>query len=123
MATYAVAAFACDASMTLMLPATFGGVTLVHVRPPSRVTCTNRVLVPVHMTFSFTGDGASAVIEPPTAGAPTPPPADSASGLGAAARTRAAAHRRSGRLPWADTARRPVPSCDRTGAAHDTTLE
>src|SRR5437773_11197981 len=73
-AMYAVAARACDASMTLM-PAggRFGGVTFVQVLPPSRVTWTRPVLAPTQMTPAATGEGASAVIDPPAAGAPTPP--------------------------------------------------
>src|SRR5437773_9114575 len=68
-------ASACDASMTLM-PAggMFGGVTLVHVLPPSRVTWIKPVLVPAQITPAATVDGASVVIDPPCAGAPTPPP-------------------------------------------------
>src|SRR5579862_6010409 len=72
--------------MTLMLPATLGGVTLDHVRPPSRVTCTSRVLVPAQITLAFTGDGASAVIEPPAAGAPTPVPTFAAAAAASAFR-------------------------------------
>src|SRR5690349_9671490 len=71
---YAVPALACDASITLM-PAggrSFG-VTFVHVLPPSRVTWTSPVLAPTQRTPALTGDGASAVIDPPGAGAPTPP--------------------------------------------------
>src|ERR1035437_2779457 len=74
MAAYAVPPCACEASMTLMLPGTFGGVTLVHVRPPSRVTWIIRVLVPTQITPATTGESASVVIDPPAAGAPTPPP-------------------------------------------------
>src|SRR5258708_38662128 len=34
-------------------------VTLVHVAPPSRVTCTSPSLLPVQITPAFTGDSAS----------------------------------------------------------------
>src|SRR5437016_3140717 len=82
-ATYAVAAFVCDASMTLM-PAggRFGGVTFVHPLPPSRVSWMRPVLVPAQITPAATGDGASDWIDPPAAGAPTPParPAGAAAG-------------------------------------------
>src|SRR5262245_31647685 len=72
-ATYAVPAFACDASMMLMLPAgRFGGVTFAQVLPSSRVTCTSALLVPTQIVPAATGDGASDVIDPPAAGAPTP---------------------------------------------------
>src|SRR5260370_28954259 len=72
-ATYAVPAFACDASITL-IPAggRLGGVTFAHVFPPSRVMWTSPVLVPTHSTPAATGDGASDWIDPPGAGAPTP---------------------------------------------------
>src|SRR5437870_6874603 len=68
-------ASACDASMTL-IPAggRFGGVTFVHVLPASRVTWMNPVLVPTQITPAATVEGASDVIDPPCAGAPTPPP-------------------------------------------------
>src|SRR5262245_6969756 len=69
----------------------FGGVTLLHVFPPSRVTWMNPVLVPAQITPGMTGDGAGVVIEPPCAGAPTPPPpAAAAAGMsppGGAARS------------------------------------
>src|SRR5436190_23066557 len=75
-AAYAVPASWCEASMTLMLPATlFGGVTFVHVLPPSRVSWMKPVLVPAQITPrppTGIGEGASDVIEPPGAGAPTP---------------------------------------------------
>src|ERR1041385_7781914 len=75
-ATNATPASWWDASMMLMLPGAFvGGVTFVQVLPASRVRCTKPVLVPTQMTprpAPDTGDGASAVIEPPGAGALTP---------------------------------------------------
>src|SRR5438105_3064345 len=74
--------------MPLTLPGTFvGGVTFVHVLPASRVTCTKPVLVPTQITprpAPGTGDGASAVIEPPGAGAPTPVAAPAGSAIGGA---------------------------------------
>src|SRR5438045_6043594 len=85
-ATNAVRASWCDASMTLTLPGAFvGGVTFVHVLPASRVTCTKPVLVPTQITprpAPGTGDGASAVIEPPGAGALTPVAAPAGSAIG-----------------------------------------
>src|SRR5258708_9457310 len=73
-ATYAVPAFACDASTMLMPPGgRLGGVTFAHVFPSSRVTWTRPVLVPTQITPAATGDGASDWIDPPGAGAPTPP--------------------------------------------------
>src|SRR4029079_3907872 len=75
-AAYAVPASWWDASMTLMLPATvFGVVTCAHAWPPSRVTWMKPVLDPTQITPrppTATGEGASDVIEPPAAGAPTP---------------------------------------------------
>src|SRR6185436_4141275 len=83
-AAYAVPASWCDASMTLMLPATlFGGVTFAHVLPPSRVTWMKPVLDPTQITPrppTAAGEGARDVIEPPAAGAPTPVGAPTASG-------------------------------------------
>src|SRR5438093_6253034 len=74
-AMYAVPAFECDASMTLMAAGgRLGGVTFVHVRPLSRVTWIRPVLVPTQMSPAATVDGASDWIDPPAAGAPTPPP-------------------------------------------------
>src|SRR5262245_8779339 len=73
-ATYAEPAFVCDASMTLMPPGgMFFGVTLVQVRPLSRVTCTRPVLVPTQISPFATGDGASDWIVPPAAGPPPRP--------------------------------------------------
>src|SRR3954453_10430259 len=68
-AAYAVAAFACDAStMLIAVGGRLGGVTLVHVWPPSRVTWINPVLVPTHITFAFALESPSAWIDPPCAG-------------------------------------------------------
>src|SRR5262245_23040865 len=91
-AAYAVPASACDASMTLILAGgRFGGVTFVHVLPASRVTWIRPVLAPTQITPASTDEGASVVIDPPGAGAPTPPvgaPAVSGGGLpGGAARS------------------------------------
>src|SRR6185295_6467664 len=75
-ATYAVPALACEASMTLMGPGGRSfGVTLDHVRPPSRVRCTSPVLAPVQITCGETGDNASAWMDPPAAGPATLLPA------------------------------------------------
>src|SRR4030095_279714 len=91
-AAYAVPALACDASMTLMLVGgRFGGVTFVHVLPLSRVTWIKPVLAPTHITPAVTGERARVVIDPPGAGAPTPPAGAPASGggpPGGAARSR-----------------------------------
>src|SRR6266705_2859276 len=76
--------------MTLMLPGTFGGVTFVHVLPPSRVRWIKRVLVPTQITPDVTGESASVVIDPPAAGPLTFEPASpDATGLvpGSAARS------------------------------------
>src|SRR5579884_908156 len=73
-AMYAVPPFLCEASMTLMLPAgSFGGVTSVQVLPSSRVRWTRPVLAPAQIRPAVTVEGAIDVIEPPGAGAPTPP--------------------------------------------------
>src|SRR5271169_4689875 len=45
-----------------------GGVTLVHFAPPSIVTCSRPSPVPAQRTFTSSGDGASAVIDPRAAG-------------------------------------------------------
>src|SRR5438552_10443274 len=84
-ATYAVPAFECDESMMLM-PAggMFGGVTLVHVLPASRVSWTTPVLAPTQITPAATGDKASAWIDPPGAAAARPLPAGG-SGVGGGA--------------------------------------
>src|SRR5882672_10389473 len=72
-AAYAVPAFACDASITLMpVDGRFGGVTFAQVLPLSRVTWMRPLLVPAQITPAVTGDSASDWIDPPTAGAPTP---------------------------------------------------
>src|SRR5512143_3791152 len=97
----------CEASMTLTLPgALVGGVTFVHVLPPSRVTCTRPVLVPTQITAPLpaTGDGASAVIEPPGAGAPTPvaAPAGAATGGAPLGRARSGLIARHVRAPSLD---------------------
>ena len=51
--TYAAPALNADASIWLTRPKSGmpGGVTLVHVLPPSRVTCTRPSSEPVQMTF------------------------------------------------------------------------
>src|SRR5262249_35432514 len=82
-AAYAVPASPCDASITLMLAGgRFGGVTFVHVLPLSRVTWIKPVLAPTQITPAITGESASVVIDPPGAGAPTPPAGAPASGDG-----------------------------------------
>src|SRR6476469_5567324 len=90
-AAYAVPAFACDASITLMLVGgRFGGVTFDHVLPPSRVTWISPVLVPTQITPAVTGDSASVVMDPPAAGDPAPPLPAAAAGTvkpGGAARS------------------------------------
>src|SRR5580765_1873670 len=73
-ATYAVPGFRCDASITLIPPAgMFGGDTLVHVFPPSCVTCTRPVLVPAQITPAETVESASAWMFPPGDGAARTP--------------------------------------------------
>src|SRR6516165_5661708 len=68
---YALPAFACEASITLIAPAGRSfGVTLVHVLPPSRVTCTTPVLAPVQITPAEIGETASVWMTPPEAGSP-----------------------------------------------------
>ena len=67
----------------------FGGVTFVHVLPPSRVTCTQPVLVPTQITPALTGEGASAWIDPPARGGPRALPVGAAAGCaGGAPRAR-----------------------------------
>src|SRR5262245_1035902 len=64
--------------MTLIAPGgRLGGVTLVHVRPASRVTWISPVLVPAQMTPAAAEATASVWIDPPAAGPLTVLPAAS----------------------------------------------
>src|SRR6476661_10559123 len=68
--TYARPVSNADASIWLTRPNSGmpGGVTFVHVFPPSRVTCTRPSSEPVQITFTSRFDGPTLKITPYTSG-------------------------------------------------------